>query len=111
MPSPPDPTRSTPTTIDVYRAEPPEYGACRDVACQRQVEWVVTTHDRRMPIDRPLRVLDAVQEQDGRTRVTIPASSSHFVTCPAASAFRKRAAQRTANNPRVRQRNGRKLWE
>lgn len=86
-------------TIQVYRSEPPEWGTCRDRTCQRAIEWVVTTQDRRMPIDRPAYVLDAVQEQDGRIRVTIPASSSHFVTCPAAQAFRRRTAARARRTP------------
>lgn len=64
---------------------------CR--GCKATVYWVVTEHDRRMPVNcdvegglRPSRFrggsMNATASGDGR-------GISHFVDCPAAGQFRK----------------------
>jgi hypothetical protein len=76
--------------IDVIRSTPPEIRRCRARECARLIEWVrVAASDKRMPIDVPLIVEREHARLDGSRLTVIDTKQSHFVTCPAASSFRK----------------------
>lgn len=85
---------ATAITIDVIRDCPPSVGRCK--SCDRRIEWVTTTaRQRKMPVDAPMLIERVVAElTGGRTRVTIDAAHSHFVTCPDADRFRRRKVRR-----------------
>lgn len=92
-------------TIPVMRSTPPALATCNAASCRRPIEWVTTLYGkRRMPVDSPLIVVDAV-ERDGGLIVWIESRQSHFVSCPEALAFRDRVENKTRSvkrNPRRR---------
>jgi hypothetical protein len=78
-------------TIEVIRSTPPALGRCRHQSCQRRIEWVRTiTNDKGMPLDHPVTLISQHEREGGGFVALVDSGASHFVTCPAAAAFRKR---------------------
>ena len=78
-------------TIEVIRSSPPDLGVCKHPQCRRRIEWVRTiARDKRMPLDSPVIVLDQHEREAGGFVSVIDTRTSHFATCPAAVAFRRR---------------------
>jgi hypothetical protein len=81
--------------IQVIRDNPPGIARCRASDCRRQIEWVLTTNGKKLPVDHPMQIVMETQTLDGVTLTYINTDSVHWGSCPTRAQFsRKQRGER-----------------
>lgn len=76
--------------IQIIRDRPPALARCRASECRRQIEWVLTPKDKKLPVDVPLQVAMETQTLDGKVLTYIDTANVHWASCPARAKFSRK---------------------